>query len=77
MKSFTIQEINEILKGELLGSTSHKITGLEQLKNAKENHLTFIGNSKYGRLWDTSECKIFRILYRLLPEQRCLLLVVV
>jgi len=54
MKSFTIQEINEILKGELLGSTSHKITGLEQLKNAKENHLTFIGNSKYGRLWDTS-----------------------
>ena len=55
MKSFTIKEINEILKGKLIGNTNQPIIGLEQLKKAKNNHLTFIGNSKYARLWSESE----------------------
>lgn len=54
MKSFTIKEINTILKGKLVGNTSQKITGLDQLKNAKNDHITFIGSAKYARLWDTS-----------------------
>ena len=55
MKSFTIQEINEILKGELVGDTNQQITGPEQLEKAGNNHITFIGNTKYIPLWKTSK----------------------
>jgi UDP-3-O-[3-hydroxymyristoyl] glucosamine N-acyltransferase len=54
MKSFTIQEIHNILKGELVGNTNQKITGPEQLEKATNNHITFIGSSKYARLWKNS-----------------------
>jgi len=54
MQSFTIEEINTILKGELVGNTSHKIQGPEQLEKAQNNHITFIGSSKYARLWEDS-----------------------
>jgi len=54
MQSFTIDEINAILEGELIGNTTHKIQGPEQLEKAQSNHITFIGSSKYERLWDSS-----------------------
>ena len=55
MKSFTIQEINNILKGELVGNTNQQIEGPEQLEKAKHNHITFIGSNKYIRQWKTSK----------------------
>ncbi|MET6990635.1 UDP-3-O-(3-hydroxymyristoyl)glucosamine N-acyltransferase [Sediminicola arcticus] len=55
MKSYSIQEINAILNGELIGNTTQKIDGLEQLKNAKPHQMTFIGSIKYERLWDSSK----------------------
>ncbi len=55
MKSFTIKEINEIINGELIGDTDHLIDGPEQLEKAGNNHITFIGNRKYARLWDSSK----------------------
>ena len=55
MKSFTITEINELVKGELVGATSHLIDGPEQLEKAGNNHITFIGSQKYVRLWETSK----------------------
>jgi UDP-3-O-[3-hydroxymyristoyl] glucosamine N-acyltransferase len=55
MKSFTIKEINNILKGELVGNTSQKINGPEQLEKANENNITFVGSSKYINLWKTSK----------------------
>ncbi len=55
MKSFKITEINAILNGELVGDSSQEIQGLEQLKNAEKEHLTFIGSAKYAKLWDTSK----------------------
>lgn len=58
MKSFTLQEINSILKGELVGNTTQKIDGLEEIKRAKPNQITFIGSIKYSRLWESSEAKI-------------------
>ena len=54
MKSFSITEINEILKGQLIGNANLTINGLEQLEYSKNNHITFIGSSKYARLWKTS-----------------------
>tara|TARA_R110001583_G_scaffold95491_1_gene239313 strand:+ start:2631 stop:3623 length:993 start_codon:yes stop_codon:yes gene_type:complete len=54
MKTYTIQEINGILKGEIVGNTTHKITGPEQLERATTNHISFIGNRKYVHLWEAS-----------------------
>ena len=55
MKSFTIKEINDLLKGELIGTTTQKITGPEHLEKATENQISFIGNRKYVHLWETSK----------------------
>jgi len=55
MKSFTIKEINEILKGELVGDTKQQITGPEHLEKADNNQITFIVKTKYIRLWKTSK----------------------
>ncbi|UKM66117.1 UDP-3-O-(3-hydroxymyristoyl)glucosamine N-acyltransferase [Flavobacteriaceae bacterium GSB9] len=55
MISYTIQEINNLLKGELIGNTSQKIVGPEQLQKAKNHHITFIGSTKYLKYWEESE----------------------
>lgn len=55
MKSFTVQEINAFLNGELVGNTQQQISGPEQLEKANNNHITFIGSSKYVRLWAESK----------------------
>lgn len=55
MKSYTIQEINEILKGEIVGNTFQSITAPEQLEAANESEISFIGNKKYEKLWSTSK----------------------
>jgi UDP-3-O-[3-hydroxymyristoyl] glucosamine N-acyltransferase len=55
MKTYTIQQINEVLKGELIGNTAQQIIGPEQLEKASDKHITFIGNTKYVRLWEESK----------------------
>ncbi|WP_100612376.1 UDP-3-O-(3-hydroxymyristoyl)glucosamine N-acyltransferase [Confluentibacter lentus] len=55
MKSYTIKEINDVLKGELVGHTTQKITGPEELKKASNNQITFIGNTKYIKHWEDSK----------------------
>lgn len=55
--SYTIEEINEVLKGELVGQTTQNITGPEQLQNANNNHITFVGSVKYVKFWaDSKAC---------------------
>jgi UDP-3-O-[3-hydroxymyristoyl] glucosamine N-acyltransferase len=55
MKSFSIQEINEVLKGIIVGDTSAKITAPEQLELAGVSEISFIGSKKYEKLWDSSK----------------------
>ncbi|MET2984769.1 UDP-3-O-(3-hydroxymyristoyl)glucosamine N-acyltransferase [Aureibaculum conchae] len=55
MQSYSIQEINEILNGELVGNTTAKISGPEQLDKAESNHISFIGSTKYIKHWYTSK----------------------
>ncbi len=55
MKSYTIQEINEVLKGIIVGDTSIKITAPEQLELASTSEISFIGNKKYEKFWDASK----------------------
>lgn len=59
MTTYSISEINAILKGELLGNTTEKITGPEELKKAKSNHISFIGSTKYVKQWtDSKACAV-------------------
>jgi UDP-3-O-[3-hydroxymyristoyl] glucosamine N-acyltransferase len=55
MKSYSIQEINDILKGVIVGNTAKKITAPEQLEAATDSEISFIGNKKYEKLWDISK----------------------
>lgn len=54
MKSFTIQEINSLLNGELIGNCSEEITAPAQIEKAEKGQITFIGHKKFARLWDVS-----------------------
>ena len=58
MKSFTIQDINAIVNGEILGETSNKITGLEQILKANKHQATFIGNRKFAAMWNDSKASL-------------------
>ena len=55
MKSYTIGQINEVIKGVLVGNTNTIITGPEQLEYASDSQITFIGNKKYIKLWESSK----------------------
>ena len=53
IKTYSIQEINKILNGTILGNTSHQITAPEELELAKNTEISFIGGKKYEKLWET------------------------
>lgn len=55
MKSFTIQEIHQLIGGELIGNTSFKIESPEQINKAKPSQITVIGNRKFEKQWISSE----------------------
>lgn len=55
MISLTIEQINNTVLGKIVGVTSHTITAPEQLENAKETEISFIGNKRYEKLWATSK----------------------
>ena len=54
MKTYSIEEINQVLNGEIVGHTNTLITAPEQLEEAKETEISFIGNKKYEKFWATS-----------------------
>jgi len=58
MKSYSVEEIDNILNGTVVGATSQKITAPEQLELAQEGHISFIGNKKYEKLWETSKAYV-------------------
>jgi len=58
MKSLSIQEINTLLNGEIVGGTTYKISGLEQIQKANNTQATFIGNRKYAALWAGSNASL-------------------
>jgi len=58
MKSLTIQDINAIINGEIIGDATPNITGLEQIKKANSNQATFIGNRKYAAMWADSKAAL-------------------
>src|SRR5680860_32766 len=57
MKSYKIDELNQLLGGELIGNTDLIITEPEHLDTSKENSISFIGNKEYLKKWETSQAK--------------------
>ncbi|HQW68121.1 MAG TPA: UDP-3-O-(3-hydroxymyristoyl)glucosamine N-acyltransferase [Flavobacterium sp.] len=55
MKTFSIQEINDVLKGTIVGNISEKITAPEQLEMASSTEISFIGNKKFEKYWENSK----------------------
>ena len=51
MKSYSAQEISTLIKGNMVGDTSHTVSSPEQIELAGSNQITFIGNKKYEKLW--------------------------
>lgn len=58
MNMYTVSQLNEILNGELIGSTSHTISSPQQLECASEGQISFIGNKKYEKLWASSKASV-------------------
>lgn len=58
MKSYSISEINDVLKGTIVGNTLEKITAPEQLSEACVNEITFIGHKKYEKFWAESKASV-------------------
>ncbi len=58
MRSFSIEQINRIVNGILVGNIEQEITGLEQIESANKNQITFIGNKKYCSFWAGSHSSV-------------------
>lgn len=58
MKSFTITELNTLLQGSLVGNTTTKITGAEEVQKAQSHQITIIGSQKYVKLWEDSKASV-------------------
>lgn len=55
MKTYSLEEINGVLKGIIVGSTSQSISNPEQLDLASPTEISFIGNKKYEKQWASSK----------------------
>ncbi|OIQ27556.1 MAG: UDP-3-O-(3-hydroxymyristoyl)glucosamine N-acyltransferase [Bacteroidetes bacterium MedPE-SWsnd-G2] len=58
MKSYCIDDIVSLIDGELLGNTTASLTGVEEIKTANENQITFIGSRKYAKFWEESNASV-------------------
>lgn len=55
MRKFTLLEIAKLVEGELVGDENIAITGISGIKEAKKGDITFLANSKYESLLETTE----------------------
>ena len=53
--TYSLEQINEVLQGEIIGNTKQVITAPEQLELASTSEISFIGNKKYEKFWETSK----------------------
>ncbi len=58
MHSYTLAQINEKLQGEIVGHSNKIIISPEQLTDAVDTQITFIGHKKYEKLWAESKAAI-------------------
>ncbi|MBU3012177.1 UDP-3-O-(3-hydroxymyristoyl)glucosamine N-acyltransferase [Polaribacter vadi] len=71
MKLFTVKELCSLINGELIGNCEDVINAPEQIEKAVKGQVTFIGNSKYERLWKSSNASVAIVFegIKILPEE--------
>ena len=52
---FTLREIADLVKGELIGDPDTIVTGISGIKEAKKGDITFLANPKYSSLMQTTQ----------------------
>lgn len=55
MKTYSLEEINDVLKGSIVGNTCQQISTPEQLESASCTEISFIGSKKYEKYWASSK----------------------
>lgn len=55
MKLYSVEEINTLLNGTIVGTTNNAISSPQQLELAGSDQISFIGNKKYEKLWAESK----------------------
>ncbi len=55
MKSYPIAAIAEKVKGSLSGNSNLIITGPEEIGQASDTQITFVGSKKFAKAWETSK----------------------
>ncbi len=58
MTSYSSSEINTLLKGQLIGNTTNRIEGAEEIQKAGHTQITFIGSHKYLKFWEASKASV-------------------
>ncbi|WP_264529341.1 UDP-3-O-(3-hydroxymyristoyl)glucosamine N-acyltransferase [Flavobacterium sp. N502540] len=60
MKSYSIQELSEVVNGIIWGTAllSQRINGVEQLDKAINTEISFIGSKKYEKEWKNSKAVV-------------------
>lgn len=54
-KTYSVEELCDLVKGNLIGHTEQRISEPEQIESAEESSITFIGHKKYIPLWEKSK----------------------
>ncbi|MEX2215362.1 MAG: UDP-3-O-(3-hydroxymyristoyl)glucosamine N-acyltransferase [Phycisphaeraceae bacterium] len=68
--SFTVQQICDLLKGQLTGPGELVITGLCGIDQAAAGHLTLIGTGKFVKRWTTSKATAAIVSQEVGPDLR-------
>ncbi len=68
-KSYTAQEIAEIVSGEIIGDPSRTVNGVASIKDASAEQVSFIGNRKYRSQLDTARAGVILICQDLAKEE--------
>ena len=52
---FKIKDLSEIFNAKIIGDNDLRITGINDIANAKEGDITFLSNIKYLKYLDTTK----------------------
>lgn len=55
MKTFTISQLAEKVNGTLIGNSDLVITGPEEIGQATDTQITFVGSKKFVKAWESSK----------------------
>ena len=66
---FTASQIAGFINGEIIGDENALITGVSPIEQGEEGHLSFIGQSRFAHLLDTTKCSVLIVSKSLLTDQ--------